>query len=297
MEGINFTDKHVAYFSMEIGISPKIPTYSGGLGVLAGDTLRSCADLEVPVIGLTLLYKKGYFKQRIDLHGNQSEEEMNWVPSSHLKPLPNKIAVEIEHRIIKVKAWLLSVEGVSKTTNPIIFLDTDLPENSAWDRTITQHLYGYDSHYRLAQEIVLGIGGVRMLKSLGCNIQKYHMNEGHSALLALELYREYRNVSKVRKKCVFTTHTPVPAGHDQFEKAQADHVLQKHLTPKLCKEIYTHNKLNMTYLALYFSQFINGVAKKHGEVSRSMFPGYHIESITNGVHSAFLDCPIIQKTF
>ncbi len=289
---VSFEDLHVAYFSMEIGINENIPTYSGGLGVLAGDTLRSMADLEVPVIGITLIYRKGYFHQKIDSEGNQTEEDVKWHPENLLKPLDKIITVKIEGREVKVKAWLYELEGVTGNKNPIIFLDTDLPENSDEDKKITDHLYGMDQKYRLSQEIILGIGGVRMLDAIKCNnLEKYHMNEGHSALLTLELWNRLQNkenhIEEIRKKCVFTTHTPVPAGHDQFGIALAEQLLGNFLTEEMKKEVFIDNHLNMTYLGLRFSKFINGVAKKHGEVSRTMFPGYHIESITNGVHSAF----------
>lgn len=285
-----FKDFTVAYFSMEMGIDPKIPTYAGGLGVLAGDTLRSCADLGVPVVGVTLLYKKGYFKQRI-VQGNQIEEMVTWNPEALMQPLPNQITIQIEGRKVKVGASLYKLKGFTGHTNLILFLDTDVPGNSDYDKTITHHLYGGDERYRLAQEMVLGIGGVRMLDSLGCTgIKVYHMNEGHSSLLTLELSRrcECKDlIQDVRRKCVFTTHTPVPAGHDQFPKELAESMLGDMITDKIRDEIYFQGKLNMTFLGLRFSEYINGVAKKHGEISRDMFPGYHIESITNGVHSGY----------
>jgi starch phosphorylase len=298
---VNFKDNTVAYFSMEIGIDKNVPTYSGGLGVLAGDTLRSDADLELPVIGVTLLYEKGYFRQKLDKYGHQTEEEVSWQPSNFMKSLPNKVSVRIEGRDVKIKAWQYTVEGITGRANPIIFLDTDLPENSEQDRRITHHLYGNDEKYRFEQEIVLGIGGVKMLESLGCvNLRKYHMNEGHSALLTLELLKKSKASNKiedVRKKCVFTTHTPVPAGHDQFPRELAEKLLGDYIEEDLKKECFYKHKLNMTYLGLRFSKFINGVAKKHGEVSRSMFPGYRIESITNGVHSGFWVSEPMGKLF
>ncbi|HDM25185.1 MAG TPA: alpha-glucan family phosphorylase, partial [Thermoplasmatales archaeon] len=169
---------------------------------------------------------------------------------------------------------------------PVFFLDSNLNENSEWDRTLTKHLYGGDKRYRLAQEIILGIGGVRMLQALGYKtIDKYHMNEGHSAFLTLELYNQLRDVEKVREKCVFTTHTPVASGHDQFELSYAKPMLGDMLPSMILDEVIFENKLNMTKLALFFSHYVNGVAKKHREISRLMFPGYSIDSITNGVHS------------
>ena len=292
---------HVAYFSMEIGLENDIPTYSGGLGVLAGDTLRSCADLKLPIIGITLLYKKGYFKQTIDGDGNQHEQDMAWNPEDKMTRLPNKVVVKIEGRDVYINCWLHELKGVGGNAIPVLFLDTDLPENNDYDKTLTQKLYGNDHRYRLAQEIVLGIGGVRILESLGCEIRKYHMNEGHSALLALELYRKEQGqpdiIEAVRDKCVFTTHTPVPAGHDQFERELSKSMLGENLPKELEAELFFRGKLNMTYLGLRFSKFINGVAKKHGEVSRSMFPGYHIESITNGVHSYYWTSDSFRKLF
>ncbi|HJX06293.1 MAG TPA: alpha-glucan family phosphorylase, partial [Candidatus Nanoarchaeia archaeon] len=278
-----FKDLTIAYFSMEIGIDATIPTYSGGLGILAGDTLRSCADLKLPVIGITLVYNKGYFTQEIDKHGNQLEHEVSWDPDAFLQAMPQEAEVTIEGRPVRIKAWLYNLIGISGQVNPVIFLDTDVTGNSDYDKMITHHLYGHDDKYRLTQEIILGIGGVRMLESLGCTgIRKYHMNEGHSALLAIELYNRFSKirypVDEVRKRCVFTTHTPVPAGHDQFPKELAEKMLGENIHPKIRKEVFFNDKLNMTYLGLRFSEFINGVAKKHGEVSRSMFPGYQIES-------------------
>jgi starch phosphorylase len=299
---VNIKDSKIAYFSMEIGVDSRVPTYSGGLGILAGDTLRSCADLSVPVIGITLLYKKGYFRQEIDNDGNQSEYEVEWNPSSVLKELSQEISLDIEGRKIKIKAWLYDLKGATGNINPIIFLDTDINSNNEEDRKITHHLYGNDEKYRLMQEIILGIGGVKMLEALEINnIEKYHMNEGHSALLSMELYHRFKKeknpIEKVRDVCVFTTHTPVPAGHDQFSQELTEKMLCSFITPDLRKEIFIDGKLNMTYLGLRFSRFINGVAKKHGEVSRNMFPGYHIESITNGVHSYFWVCPPMRAIF
>ncbi len=299
VKDIDFKEMHVAYFSMEIGLDSDIPTYSGGLGVLAGDTLRSCADMELPVIGVTLLYKKGYFRQKLDDKGQQHEEEVKWDPKAYMRRLPNTVKIKIDGREVHIGAWIYELEGITGDILPIIFLDTDLAANPEDLRGITHKLYGYDERYRLTQEIVLGIGGFKMLESLGCELEKYHMNEGHSSLLALELYRKFKKnaLEEVRERCVFTTHTPVPAGHDQFDIAMAKSMLGDYVLPELEKEIFLEGKLNMTYVGLRFSKFVNGVAKKHGEVSRSMFPGYHIESITNGVHSYYWTAPPFRKLF
>lgn len=276
----------IAYFSMEIGIDEHIPTYSGGLGILAGDTLKSCADLNVPIVGVTLLSENGYFYQKIDTEGNQIELPFNFNINDFLQPLPNKTDVNIEGRTVEIRIWYYPVKGVGGYLVPVFFLDSNIDGNNPWDRELTKHLYGGDHKYRLAQEIILGIGGVRALKALGYKtIDKYHMNEGHAAFGTLELYHRLKDVEKVREQCVFTTHTPVAAGHDQFDISLAKSMLGDILPDKIIDDVIFDNRLNMTRLALLFSHYVNGVAKKHGEVSREMFPGYSIDSITNGVHT------------
>jgi len=288
----------IAYFSMEIGIDENIPTYSGGLGVLAGDTIKSCADLNVPVVGVTLLSESGYFYQKIDENGNQIEMPMQFAVDNFLKLLPSTTNVQIEGRDVKVRVWLFQVKGISGFIVPVFFLDTNVEDNSDWDRNLTKFLYGGDNKYRLAQEIILGIGGVKILKALGYKtIDKYHMNEGHAALGTLELFNRFNDVEKVREQCVFTTHTPVAAGHDQFDINLAKSMLGKIIPEFILNDITFENKLNMTRLALFFSHYVNGVAKKHGEVSRMMFPGYSIDSITNGVHSQTWVCEPFQRLF
>jgi starch phosphorylase len=276
----------IAYFTMEIGIDENIPTYSGGLGVLAGDTIKSCADLNVPVLGITLLSENGYFYQKIDEHGNQIEIPIQFAVSNFLQLLPKTTSVKIDNRDVQIRTWLYQFRGIGGYVIPVFFLDTNIEENSEWDRELTKYLYGGDTRYRLAQEIILGIGGVRILNDLGYKtIDKYHMNEGHAALGTLELYKRYNDVDKVREQCVFTTHTPVASGHDQFDLSYAKPMIGKILPDSILNDVTFDNKLNMTRLALFFSHYVNGVAKKHGEVSRIMFPGYSIDSITNGVHT------------
>ena len=288
----------IAYFSMEIGIDKRMPTYSGGLGVLAGDTIKSCADLNVPLVGITLLSENGYFYQKLDKDGNQTELSANFSVSNFLKLLPSKTTVTIEGRDVNIRVWLYRFKGINGYIIPVFFLDSNVEGNSEWDRNLTKHLYGGDNKYRLAQEIILGIGGIRMLHALGYDtIDKYHMNEGHAALGTLELYRQLNDVEKVREQCVFTTHTPVAAGHDQFELSYAKPMIGDILPDPILKEITFENRLNMTRLALFFSHYVNGVAKKHGEVSQLMFPGHSIDSITNGVHTATWVSEPFQKLF
>jgi starch phosphorylase len=284
---------------MEIGIDNSLHTYSGGLGVLAGDTLRAAADLNVPLLGLTLIHRQGYLRQKLSADGWQTEEPDPWEIEQFLQAESPRISVIIEGRQVQVRAWRYDVRGIRGFEVPVYFLDTNLPENTEFDRSLTDFLYGGDEHYRLCQEIILGVGGVRMLRALGYeHLKIFHLNEGHSALLILELLDEEarRNLREaiadsdketVRNKCVFTTHTPVPAGHDQFPIDLVKKVMgDRNDFFALDGVLYEGRILNMTGLALNFSRYVNGVARKHGEISRLMYAGYEIESITNGVHAA-----------
>ncbi len=287
---------NIAYFSMDVAIDSSIPTYSGGLGILAGDTLRSAADLEAPVVGVTLLHRKGYFEQHLDSEGNQVETPSKWSPESHLELLGPQVTISIEERDVRVRAWQHVFHGITGYAVPLLLLDTNLEENDPRDRALTDHLYGGDDHYRLCQEIVLGFGGVGMLHALGYGVQVFHMNEGHSALITLALLEQQvvakpdqgfseTHVQMVRRQCVFTTHTPVPAGHDRFRAELVRQVIGETRATMLAQMQVMDGELNMTQLALRFSAFVNGVSMRHGEVSRGMFPAYKIAAITNGVHA------------
>lgn len=289
--------ERIAYFTMEIAVRPELPTYSGGLGILAGDTIRTAADLELPVVAVSLVSRMGYFRQDLDSRGRQTEAPDPWEPERTLTRLGAKVAVPIDGREVWVGAWLHSVAGQTGGLAPVIFLDTDLPENQAADRELTHQLYGGDTAYRLKQEIVLGIGGVRMLNALSFRIRKYHMNEGHAALLALELLKhsgvalQHRrpgdmafDLPDVRERCIFTTHTPVGAGHDQFDYAMVDRVLGPFIDRDTLRKLAGNERLDMTRLALNLSGYVNGVAKRHAETSRRMYPGYAVRTVTNGVH-------------
>jgi glycogen phosphorylase len=306
----NTVQSVIAYFSMEVGIDPSLPTYSGGLGVLAGDTLRAAAELGVPMVGITLLYRKGYFRQHLDANGNQFESPFEWSPEKILEPMEPRAGVTIEGRNVEIRAWRYAVQGVNGHVVPVYFMDTSLPDNSNWDRELTDHLYGRDDHYRLCQEVVLGMGGIAMLRALGYReIQSYHMNEGHSALLTLALIEEYAQKSgltaptevqkeAVRQHCVFTTHTPVPAGHDKFSLSLTRQVLGEERANTLASADCCYDgMLNMTYLALSLSRYINGVAMRHGQISRDMFPSYPINSITNGVHAVTWTTAPFQRLY
>jgi glycogen phosphorylase len=276
----------IAYFSMEIGLTSQIPTYAGGLGTLAGDAVRSSADLKLPLVAVTLISKRNYFRQKLDADGRQSEQSREWNPEERMKLLPDEVSVNIQGRTVKVKAWLYSYCSGTGGVVPVLFLDTDVEGNTAEDREITFYLYGGDERYRLKQEAVLGFAGVRMLDALGFKVRKYHMNEGHSSFLALELLHKHGfDAEKVSELCVFTTHTPVEAGHDRFDYNLVHELLDGAADLTILKKYGGHERLNMTLLALNLSNYVNGVAKRHQEVSQKMFSGYVINSITNGVHS------------
>jgi glycogen phosphorylase len=328
----NQVKRFVAYFSMEIALENAMPSYSGGLGVLAGDTIRAAADLRLPMVAVSLLYRRGYFSQHLSEDGSQTEEPVAWNVEDFLKEEPARVTVPLENRRVELRCWRYDVKGVRGFVVPVYFLDADLPSNAEWDRNLTGGLYGGDSYYRLCQEVLLGIGGVRMLRALAYeDLTRYHMNEGHAALLSLELLGAEAtkagrtaingdDIEKVRARCMFTTHTPVPAGHDRFpieyltrvfpqqskffdlkDAAVADLVKRSLQTeqnyPDLQEAAARGAHLNMTYLALSLSTYVNGVAKQHGVTSRQMFPEVPIEAITNGVHAGTWTSPPFQQLF
>ena len=309
-----------------------MPSYSGGLGVLAGDTIRAAADLRLPMVAVSLLYRKGFFTQRLSEDGSQTEEPVEWRVEDFLTEETERASVTIENRRVELRCWRYSAKGVRNFEVPIYFLDADLPSNAEADRNLTGTLYGGDSYYRLCQEVVLGIGGVRILRALGyTDLTRYHMNEGHAALLSLQLLNDEavkagresirkEDIEKVRSKCVFTTHTPVPAGHDRFPMEYLTRVfpgqtqfldLKDSSSADLMKRVLQADQnfqglqeaarggasLNMTQLALGLSTYVNGVAKQHGETSRQMFPEVPIEAITNGVHAGTWTSPPFQQLF
>ena len=288
----------IAYFSMEIAINSDMPTYSGGLGVLAGDVIRSSADLRIPLVGVTLISKKGYLKQKITPDGWQIDYPEEWDPSKFMKLLPETATVKIDGRDVRIGVWVYEQESLTGGTIPVLFLTTDVEGNTQEDREITDFLYGGDEKYRLKQEIVLGIGGLRILEALKINVKKYHMNEGHSSLLTLELLKNNDlNADKVKNLCVFTTHTPVAAAFDKFSYDMVAEVLETEVPQEILKGFGGSDRLNMTLLALNLSKYTNGVTEAHMEYSRKLFPGYHIQEITNGVHSYTWTCPCLRAVF
>jgi starch phosphorylase len=298
VDSLDLSARRIAYFSMEIALSPALPTYSGGLGVLAGDTLRSAADTAAPIVAVSLAHRRGYFRQHLDSVGQQTESDVPWSPETVLPSAHHTVKVAMQGREIAIRAWRFDVVGVAGHIIPVFLLDTDVEGNDPYDRRITDHLYGGDTYYRLCQETVLGLGGVALLRALGVRPDVYHMNEGHAALLGIGLLEEHLNgepleqatetdIAEIALRCVFTTHTPVPAGHDQFGLDQMYAVLGQERGNALERFGCLHNSLlNMTYVALRFSRYVNGVAMQHGKVSQQMFPDYEVLSITNGVHAA-----------
>lgn len=289
---------YIAYFSMEIGIRSEIPTYSGGLGVLAGDTIRSSADLRIPLVAVTLVSRKGYIRQKLTEDGTQIEYPDEWDPSKFMDLMPVEVNIKINGRDVKVRSWFYEYQSLTGGLVPIIFLDTDVSGNASEDREITDVLYGGDERYRLKQETVLGVGGVRMLKALDFNLRKYHMNEGHSSLLTLELMKTNdMDPDKVRNLCIFTTHTPVEAAFDKFSYDLVQELLNDEFPLDTMKKEGGTDKLNMTLLALNLSKYINGVTKAHMEFSKKLFPGHTIWAITNGVHSYTWTCDDFKELF
>ncbi len=303
------TDRVIAYFSMEIALDPRMPTYAGGLGVLAGDTIRAAADLRVPLVGVSLLYRQGYFSQQLDHTGLQHEEPTTWPVDRFTHELPARVAVTIEGRRVALRAWRYTVTGVGGGAVQVYLLDSDLPDNARPDRGLTAALYGGDARCRLAQEIVLGMGGVLMLRALGYrHIRRFHMNEGHASLLTLALLDEQaertgrwiigdEEVARVRQQCVFTTHTPVPAGHDEFSMSLVTQVLGRPEIAAMPQVFCANGQLNLTTVGLNLSCYVNAVARRHGETSRSLLNSHTIDAVTNGIHAATWTCPAFQTLY
>ncbi len=299
----------VAYVSMEIAVAPGVATYSGGLGILAGDVTRAAADAGYPMAGVTLLYRDGYFRQHLDASGAQHEEPQRWRPEAALEQLAPVVTIPISGRAVACSIWRYTVTGVDGHRVPVYFLDTDRPENDEAARGLTRALYGGDARYRLEQETLLGVGTVAALHALGYErIGTYHMNEGHAALLVLALLERGRatphglpsfdDLARVRQHCIFTTHTPVPAGHDCFGLDLATDVIGTERVAMLrALDLADHDTLNMTHLALRASHFTNAVALKHGEVSRAMFPHTTVHALTNGVHAGTWTSAPFQELF
>jgi glycogen phosphorylase len=301
---------HVAYFCMEMALRTEIHTYSGGLGILAGDTARSCADLGIPVVFVSLMSRKGYLRQKISAKGRQIEQSDPWDPAAWATPLDCMVAIELEGRRVWIRPWLYRLTSPHQNAIPVILLDTACEENDERDRDITDVLYGGDETYRLRQEAVLGIGGVRILQALGFSIRTYHLNEGHPALLTIELLRRHERPSRpvesceprhdsdpVVRSCVFTTHTPVAAAVDKFDYRLVEQVLGGFFDPDELKHYAGAEFCNMTQLALNLSGYVNGVAERHARTTETLFPGHRVRAIANGIHTATWAHPAFRRLY
>ena len=280
----------IAYFSAEIGISSNLPTYSGGLGVLAGDHIKASADADLPMVAITLMYKEGYFKQRIDESGIQSETYPKFDPIPLLSKLDIKFNIRLRERDVWIQVYRYDYNGINGNIIPLYFLDTDVEDNFDDDKIITLRLYSGNKDHRILQEAILGFGGMKLLSELNINsIKTYHMNEGHCSFLTLNLLQKYdNNIEKVKEKCHFTTHTPVEAGHDHFSVVRVKKLLHGLLPENLTlPRIVQDNRLHMTELGLYFSRSANGVSKLHGDIAQKQFPENNIDYITNGVYHPY----------
>ena len=319
----------VAYFCAEYGVHNSLPLYSGGLGILAGDHLKSASDLGLPLIAIGLLYRYGYFRQRLRNDGWQEEHYGETHPTElpiklvlEKSDAPLKIEVAIRNRRVRAQVWRANVGRV-----PLYLLDTNIPENTETDRWVTGHLYGGDRETRIVQEMLLGIGGVRLLRKLGITPHVFHLNEGHSAFLTIELAHELIQVQKfsftdaaarVREQCVFTTHTPVAAGNDEFDPALVatafgqEYFRELGLTFDQFLELgrvdgsNKDERFGLTPLAIRMCRSTNGVSQKHGEVSRALWqrlwPGRHLSEIpighiTNGVHAPTWVAPLLRDLY
>ena len=321
-------DRPVAYFCAEFGLHESLPLYAGGLGILAGDHLKSASDLGVPLVGVGLLYRQGYFRQRLNRMGWQEDyyidhrfEDLPLVLMRTPTGQPLTVTVEIRGRQVQAQIWRVQVGRTD-----LYLMDSDLPQNDPIDRWLTGHLYGGNQETRIAQEILLGIGGVRLLHTLGITPGVYHLNEGHAAFALLEVARMemartgqsfYAVEAQVRQKCVFTTHTPVPAGHDAFSPDLMDSFFASYWPQlQLSREQFLAlgarrlgdpwEPFNMTVLALRLTRTANGVSKLHGEVSRQMWSILYpdrpvaqvpIGAITNGVHPQTWTAPLMAELF
>jgi starch phosphorylase len=284
----------IAYLSMEIGVNAQLPTCCGGLGVLAGDTIKGSAEIDFPLVGVSLRHHKGYFKQKIE-ECQQKEVLKRSNPFGVLRKRDEKIKVQIENKDVTVGAKEYIIKNDHGNKVSIYFLDTRLEENEEENnREISETCYWmgkpttYEEHqkHRFKQEIVLGIGGVRFLEKLGYNIKKYHMNEGHTALATLEMAKRNNwDKEKTKKKFSFTTHTLVPAGHELFPIEMVKSILGDSFPlDKITEYGGQANYLNMTKLAMNLSSYQNGVSKKNAEAAKIIFPDKNIDYITNAVH-------------
>ncbi|MBS71849.1 MAG: alpha-glucan phosphorylase [Thermoplasmata archaeon] len=268
----------VAYFSAEVGFESGLHTYSGGLGVLAGDHIKSAADVGLDLVAVTLLYRQGYGRQHLDKDGNQSETYGEINPEEYLCDTGVEISLPLDGGMLHSKVWLYKIKGIST-----YFLDTRHSANSDAHSILGNRLYGGDDKTRIRQEYLLGVGGIRALQKLGHNITGLHLNEGHCTFAMLEMLSQGWSREELSSRSLFTTHTPVPAGHDRFSWSDVEEVLGA-LLPRDCRKLGGEEYCSMSHLGIALAGSVNAVSNLNAWVASSMFEGTHIEPITNGVH-------------
>ena len=293
----------VGYFTAEIGLWSELHTYSGGLGVLAGDHVKSAADAEIPLVGVTLVYRKGYGRQHLDKDGVQTETYRDLDPAQHMQDTGMEISLPLDGGELWAKVWRADITGVSGHVVPVYFLDTFHPKNSEKHLELGLTLYGGDDWVRIRQEYLLGVGGLRLLDKLGLEVDGLHLNEGHCTFALLEMLGKGWSREQLAKRVLFTTHTPVPAGHDRFEWEAVEEVLGD-LLPADAKQLVIDagdpeegRRISMSHLAVALSGPVNAVSNLNAWVASSMFADHHIAPITNGVHHITWTSPMMADLF
>ncbi|MBJ62818.1 MAG: alpha-glucan phosphorylase [Euryarchaeota archaeon] len=293
----------VGYFTAEIGLWSELHTYSGGLGVLAGDHVKSAADAEIPLVGVTLVYRKGYGRQHLDKDGVQTETYRDLDPAQHMQDTGMEISLPLDGGELWAKVWRADITGVSGHVVPVYFLDTFHPKNSEKHLELGLTLYGGDDWVRIRQEYLLGVGGLRLLDKLGLEVDGLHLNEGHCTFALLEMLGKGWTREQLAKRVLFTTHTPVPAGHDRFEWEAVEEVLGD-LLPADAKQLVIGagdpeegRRISMSHLAVALSGPVNAVSNLNAWVASSMFADHHIAPITNGVHHITWTSPMMADLF
>ena len=294
---------HVGYFTAEIGLWSELHTYSGGLGVLAGDHVKSAADAEIDLIGITLLYREGYGRQHIDQDGNQSESFAAIDPADHLIDTGLELMLPLDGTTIYSRIWKVEVVGITGHIVPVYFLDTHHPKNSDYHSMLGARLYGGDDEVRIRQEYLLGVGGLRLLNLLRIELDGLHLNEGHCTFALLELLNKGWTRNDLGKKVLFTTHTPVPAGHDRFNWDSVKAVLGDML-PEDAKQLVIDagdpengERCSMSHLAVGLVSKVNAVSNLNAIVASGMYGENHIHPITNGVHHITWTSPPMAELY
>jgi starch phosphorylase len=282
----------VAYLSAEVGFESGLHTYSGGLGVLAGDHIKSAADAEIDLVGCTLLYRKGYGRQHLDSGGNQTETYAEIDPHEFLVETGIEIALPLDGKTLHSKVWVYQIKGI-----PTYFLDTRHPDNSPDHSSLGNRLYGGDDATRIRQEYLLGVGGIRALQALGHEITGLHLNEGHCTFAMLEMLHQGWTREQLRQRCLFTTHTPVPAGHDRFPWGEVATVLGELLPNDAGSLVNDEKSCSMSHLAVALAGQVNAVSNLNAFVASGMFEGTHIHPITNGVHHETWTSPSLANLY